>query len=155
MLRGRSDVHPRMTGIPHGRSRSSLTSTRVALASLRIRDVSRLARPTEVATMHTTDMAAMLLERLLQRYGPLLTTEDIASELRVRRDVIYNRRSRGSTRGMPSPISEETPQLYRAADLARWFVGQADDGIAPLVVSGRDRQRRGPGRPRKAAGGES
>ena len=101
MLRGRTEVHPRMTGIPHGRSRSSLISTRVALASLRIRDVSRLARPTEVATMHTTDMAAMLLERLLQRYGPLLTTEDIATELRVRRDVIYNRRSRGSTRGIP------------------------------------------------------
>lgn len=103
--------------------------------------------------MQKTDMAAMLLERLLERYGPLLTTQDIAGELRVRRDVIYNRRSRGSTRGMPAPIAAGTPQLYRAADMAKWFVGEYTPEAAQASEPGRKPMHRRPGRPRKVVAG--
>lgn len=97
-------------------------------------------------------MTVQLYSRLLDRYGPLLSVDDIATELRCTRAVIYLRRSRQRTDGMPAPISESTPLRYRAADIALWLAGDAVPSAPSPAAAPR---RRKPGRPRKVAGAES
>lgn len=97
----------------------------------------------------SNDLVALIFERLLEKYGPHLTNADVAEELRVERAVIYNRRSRGKTGGMPSPVPDMHPQQFRAVELARWFAGELNEPTAqPTPLT-----RRGPGRPRKVAVG--
>lgn len=95
-------------------------------------------------------LSAIILEHLLNNYGPMLSVDDVASELGLKRDAFYARRSRGRTGGMPAPVNDVIPLQFRAADLARWFAGEnvADPTPAPDP----ERVRRRPGRPRNVAG---
>lgn len=96
--------------------------------------------------MSRTRLAELTYERLLTLYGPFLTCEDVATELRIDRSVLYNRMSRGRTGDMPSPDPKLRPIQFRAADLAEWFSGQ------PLEdPPNADRVRRAVGRPRNTA----
>jgi hypothetical protein len=95
-------------------------------------------------------LVQLLLGRLLAQYGPLLTNADVAVELRIARDALYNRRSRGKTGGMPDPVPGLFPQQFRAVDLARWFAGVPLTSTQPAPIQ----VRRGPGRPRKQAADE-
>lgn len=100
--------------------------------------------------MSRTSLATLILERLLAQYGPFLTYEDVATELRIDRSVLYNRRSRGRTGGMPPPDPKMRPIQFRATDLAEWFSGQELE-----EPPNADRVRRPVGRPRKTASSSS
>lgn len=100
--------------------------------------------------MSKDTLSTVILERLLNSYGPMLSVDNVAAELGLKREAFYARRSRGRTGGMPAPIDGVIPLQFRAADLARWFAGEsAADTVPPPDP---DRVRRRPGRPRNVAG---
>lgn len=103
--------------------------------------------------MSQQDLRVIILERLLNNYGPLLTVDNVAEELGLNREAFYARRARGRTGGMPAPLSGVVPHQYRAVELARWFAGETDALPPPPPDPDPDRVRRRPGRPRNAPGG--
>ena len=97
--------------------------------------------------MDTNTAYGQVLARLLVQYGPLLTTIELAAELRTSKSSIYNRRARGNAAGLPAPVPGTVPQLYRASELAFWLIGQyVTSPVEPL-----QRRKGKAGRPRKVA----
>lgn len=96
--------------------------------------------------MWNQELSKIIFDRLAGQYGHLLTHEELARELRVPEHVLYNRRSRGRTGGMPEPLGNVHPLQFRAAEVARWLSGETASPPTPPSAP----QRRGPGRPRKA-----
>lgn len=91
-------------------------------------------------------LSKLILERLLTKYGSLLTNAELAAELRVEPQVLYNRRSRNRTGGMPAALPGVLPLQFRATDIALWLAGESSASAPP---PDRSNVRRGPGRPRK------
>lgn len=100
--------------------------------------------------MSHQNLSKAIFDRLNQQYGSFLTLDELACELRVTPKALRNRRSRGQTGNLPNPVQDILPLKYRAAEIARWLSGESE--LADQQ-SGFPEKRRGPGRPRKVAGG--
>jgi len=103
-----------------------------------------LARPARAVMTHQ-NLAPAILERLLERYGPLLSSAQVAAELGLSLGAFHARKSRGMTQGWPDPIEGFRPNLFRATEFALWLAGDP----APDVPSPAPPKKRGPGRPRR------
>ena len=93
--------------------------------------------------MSSQELSKTIFDRLEQQYGSLLTHDELAQELRISPNALYNRRSRGRTGGMPDPLNQVHPLQYRTAEIARWLAGEE---ARPKSMQPEDRRR--PGRPR-------